>query len=165
VKTIALEEHFSIPELAEQWPFAWAPARSCSAKLCRGRGTQAPEFTEYQHADMDATGIDVQVLSHTVPGVQADLDAATARDHARSANDYLARVAAEHPDGLPMRRASATPCSRCRTAGPGQGGRRAQSPAHRGGHRFPVQRGGTALAPSRRRAAAKSPRQAGSVPP
>jgi hypothetical protein len=42
VKYIALEEHFSIPKLAEQWPFAWAPARSCSAKLCRGRGTQAP---------------------------------------------------------------------------------------------------------------------------
>ena len=37
-----------------------------------------PEFTEYRLADMDATGIDIQVLSLTVPGVQADGDAATA---------------------------------------------------------------------------------------
>jgi len=117
VRHIAREEHVSIPEPAEQWPSAWghggiAFSRNFAADAAR----RLPEFTEYRLADMDATGIDVQVLPHTVPGVQAGLDAATARDHARLANDYPARVAAGHPDGRPMRRASATPCSRYRSA-------------------------------------------------
>jgi 2,3-dihydroxybenzoate decarboxylase len=47
---------------------------------------------------MDAAGIDVQVLSLTVPGLQADTDALAARDDARFANDYLADVVAQHPD-------------------------------------------------------------------
>jgi 2,3-dihydroxybenzoate decarboxylase len=46
---------------------------------------------------MDAHGIDVQVLSLTVPGIQADTDPAAARDNARLANDHLAEVVARHP--------------------------------------------------------------------
>ena len=74
VRYIALEEHFSIPELAEQWPSAWGQgeivfSRSSAADVAR----RPPEFTEYRLADMEAAGIGVQVLSRTVPGVQADL--------------------------------------------------------------------------------------------
>jgi 5-carboxyvanillate decarboxylase len=47
-------------------------------------------------ADMDATGIDVQLLSLTSPGVQI-FDAATAVALARSANDELADAVAAHP--------------------------------------------------------------------
>jgi 5-carboxyvanillate decarboxylase len=47
-------------------------------------------------ADMDATGIDVQILSLTSPGVQI-FDAGTAVGLARSANDELAAAIAAHP--------------------------------------------------------------------
>ena len=48
-------------------------------------------------ADMDASGIDVQILSLTSPGVQI-FDAGTATSLARSANDELAQAIAAHPD-------------------------------------------------------------------
>lgn len=48
-------------------------------------------------ADMDATGIDVQILSLTSPGVQI-FDADTAVRLARAANDELAAAVAAHPN-------------------------------------------------------------------
>jgi predicted TIM-barrel fold metal-dependent hydrolase len=48
-------------------------------------------------ADMDATGISMQVLSHTGPATQT-LDAASAVPLAREANDALAQAVAAHPD-------------------------------------------------------------------
>lgn len=95
MRYIALEEAFSIPELDDH--SFWSQMRisqRCAADFAR----KLPDFTQYRLPDMDAAGIDVQVLSLTVPGVQVDIDAATARDRARFANDYLARVVAEHPD-------------------------------------------------------------------
>ena len=79
MRYVVLEEHFSIQELADQWPSAWGRgeivfSRSFVADVER----RLPDFTEYRLAEMDATGIDIQVLSLTVPGVQADGDAATA---------------------------------------------------------------------------------------
>jgi 5-carboxyvanillate decarboxylase len=47
-------------------------------------------------ADMDATGIDIQILSLTSPGVQI-FDPDTAVGLARSANDELAAAVAAHP--------------------------------------------------------------------
>lgn len=47
-------------------------------------------------ADMDASGIDVQVLSLTSPGVQV-FDAATANSLARDSNDELAAAIAKYP--------------------------------------------------------------------
>jgi len=45
---------------------------------------------------MDATGVDVQILSLTSPGVRI-FDAANAVGYARSANDELAEAIAKHP--------------------------------------------------------------------
>ena len=47
--------------------------------------------------DMDASGIDLQILSLTSPGVQI-FDSATATSLARSANDEVAAAIAAHPD-------------------------------------------------------------------
>ena len=47
---------------------------------------------------MDAAGIDLQVISHTTPGVQHLEDAETAVTLARESNDQPARAVAEHPD-------------------------------------------------------------------
>jgi 5-carboxyvanillate decarboxylase len=50
-------------------------------------------------ADMDATGIDMHILSLTSPGVQV-FDAATAVAVARDANEQLAAAIAKHPTRL-----------------------------------------------------------------
>jgi 2,3-dihydroxybenzoate decarboxylase len=96
MKYIALEEAFSIPEL-ERVPFGgYGPRRN--QRRVEDFARKLPDFTEYRLPDMDAAGIDIQVLSLTIPGIQADIDPAAARHDARFANDYLARVVAEHPD-------------------------------------------------------------------
>lgn len=48
-------------------------------------------------AEMDAAGVDVCVLSHTVPGVQGIVDAGTAVAAARDVNDFLAAAVGRHP--------------------------------------------------------------------
>jgi len=88
MRYIALEEAFSIPELTGRQPPPW-PANRFSQRHLADWARKLPDFTEYRLPEMDAAGIDVQVLSLTVPGLQADVDAAAARDDARFANDYL----------------------------------------------------------------------------
>jgi hypothetical protein len=85
---IAIEEAISIPELAERQSSLWPPNRFSQPHLADW-GHRLPDFTEYRLPEMDAAGIDIQVLSLTVPGLQADLGAPAARDVARFANDYL----------------------------------------------------------------------------
>ena len=120
MRYIALEEAFSIPELTGRQPPPW-PANRFSQRHLADWARKLPDFTEYRLPEMDAAGIDVQVLSLTVPGLQADVDPATARDDARFANDYLAQVVAGHPDrfrgfaALPMQdpAAAAVELGRC----------------------------------------------------
>jgi uncharacterized protein len=91
MRTIALEEHFWTTELAA------APGTGVRARA----GTEAldaalREMGEARIRDMDAAGIDVQVLSHAQPAAQSlpgDAGAAAAR----RANDYLAAAVAAHP--------------------------------------------------------------------
>ena len=55
------------------------------------------DIGERRIADMDATGIDVQLLSLTAPGVQV-LDTATARSLAVMSNDRVAEACRDFPD-------------------------------------------------------------------
>jgi 2,3-dihydroxybenzoate decarboxylase len=71
MRYIALEEAFSIQELTDQWPSTWSELRFSHSFVTEVE-RRLPDFTEYRMPDMDAAGIDVQVLSLTVPGVQAD---------------------------------------------------------------------------------------------
>jgi 2,3-dihydroxybenzoate decarboxylase len=48
-------------------------------------------------AAMDAAGVDLSLLSHTVPGVQGIIEPALAAAAARDINDVLAEVVARHP--------------------------------------------------------------------
>lgn len=93
MKYIALEEAFSVPGIADPMARLSSRVTPYAQEWLR----KLPDFTEYRLPEMDAAGIDIQVLSLTVPGLQADLDPGTARDNARRANDYLARVVADHP--------------------------------------------------------------------
>jgi 2,3-dihydroxybenzoate decarboxylase len=54
------------------------------------------EFDVERLGGMDASGITTSILSHTVPGVQGIVDAATAVSAARDINDFLADVMAKH---------------------------------------------------------------------
>lgn len=96
MRYIALEEAFSVPELADRQPSPWLGFRF-SQRYLADWARKLPDFSEFRLPEMDAAGIDVQVLSLTVPGLQADIDAPAARDDARLANDYLDRVVAKHP--------------------------------------------------------------------
>ena len=61
-------------------------------------GQRLPDFGADRIAGMDASGIRVAILSHTVPGVQGIADAATAVSAARDVNDRLAAEIARRPD-------------------------------------------------------------------
>jgi predicted TIM-barrel fold metal-dependent hydrolase len=86
---IALEEHYYDAELAATFDGPEGRATETRRRLF--------DLGELRLAEMDAAGIDVQVLSHGAPSVQR-LDAETAVWMARGANDRLAEAIAVHPD-------------------------------------------------------------------
>ena len=94
MRTIALEEHFWTPELAA------APGTGLLARAGGQRLDEAlRDLDKARLADMDAAGIDLQVVSHVQPaaqGVPGDAGVTAARQ----ANDYLAAALARHPDRL-----------------------------------------------------------------
>src|SRR5690349_4025468 len=90
---IALEEHY-----------AWDPV---SAGNVVGSWLKEHQRETYNRLydrgplrlqQMDAAGIDFQILSLFDPGVQADSDAGRAVDSARRANDDLAETVRETPE-------------------------------------------------------------------
>ena len=108
-KRIAVEEAFAIPELLQAWRTAFiagvpdepgfralmgklvtAPANSHIVELLTDLGSG-------RIAAMDDTGIAVQVLSHTGPGVQI-FEPQLATDLSIIANDRLSDAVRTHPD-------------------------------------------------------------------
>lgn len=102
MRYIALEEAFFIPELAERQPMPNGgvpkmPGR-WNSQAAERFAARLPDFTEYRLPEMDEAGIDMQILSLTVPGLQVDIEPEMATRNARFANDYTAEVVAKHPD-------------------------------------------------------------------
>jgi 5-carboxyvanillate decarboxylase len=109
LRTIAVEEAFSIPEVAKELQkIARGPADSADMPLVRGiydaqGGYGSMNFLEglldlegKRLHEMDQYGVDMQILSLTAPGVQM-FDADTACELATLANDRLAEVIGRHP--------------------------------------------------------------------
>jgi predicted TIM-barrel fold metal-dependent hydrolase len=92
MRVVALEEHFLFPDLAGRLrdrvgTMAWLnPATSA----------QLADLGAARIEDMDANGIDVQVLSASMPGADL-LDGREGVDYAKAVNDRLAAAASEYP--------------------------------------------------------------------
>ena len=99
MRTIALEEHFVSPD------FVSGPGKEFMARWRSGgpRGMQIHdrllEVGDKRIAEMDAAGLDVQVLSLNSPGVE-QAEAADQIAVARESNDFLAGAIKRHPTRL-----------------------------------------------------------------
>ena len=99
MRTITLEEHFATPgfldgpgrDVKDQARQVGSRAERLMRDLC--------DLGEGRIAQMDAAGIDMQVISLTAPGVE-QLEAAEALALARDTNDALADAIARHPTRL-----------------------------------------------------------------
>jgi predicted TIM-barrel fold metal-dependent hydrolase len=124
MRTVALEEHFSVPSLVRRINKEAIANRGFGKRsLAPGRLNPLdllPEIGDTRLAAMDAAGISMQVLSTSGPG--ADLvDGTEGVAIAREMNDALAEAIARHPDRfagfahLPMREpeAAAKELERC----------------------------------------------------
>jgi predicted TIM-barrel fold metal-dependent hydrolase len=96
MRTITLEEHFTTPAFLD------GPGRKRKEQAAKVGGRLAKVFEQLADvgdkrlADMDAAGIDMQVLSLTSPGTEQS-DAAEAATLATEANDFLADAVKRHP--------------------------------------------------------------------
>lgn len=117
MRTVALEEHFSVPALVRRIDPAAISRRGIRPRRAPPSGVNPlavlPEIGEQRLKSMDETGITVQVLSNSGPGP----DLVPGPDGiaiAREMNDYLAEAVARHPDrfaafaALPMASPEAT---------------------------------------------------------
>src|ERR1700736_6413746 len=93
MRTIALEEHFWTPDLAA------SPGTGPLAAWGQRVDDQLRDLGKARLADMDANGIDLQVISHAASAAQG-LDGAEGIARAREANDRLAAAVRAHPDRL-----------------------------------------------------------------
>ena len=102
MRTITLEEHFISPG------FLAGPGKEFTERLrnsgpearLQGRGArifeQLQDIGDQRIADMDAAGIDMQVLSLNAPGVE-QVEAAEQISIARESNDFLAEAMKKYP--------------------------------------------------------------------
>ena len=101
MRTIAIEEHFRTPGIkAATSSGEWANTLRRLGPQALRHGSEVlrklDDLGAERLADMDAAGIDMQVLSHTYPSVET-LDVADAVPLARDANDALAEAVDRHP--------------------------------------------------------------------
>ena len=85
---IALEEHYQDPEV-KQLGAGPGAGREVVERL--------DDLGALRIREMDEAGIDLQVLSHSIPGLQA-VDAETGPPLARRTNDRLYEALQRHPD-------------------------------------------------------------------
>jgi predicted TIM-barrel fold metal-dependent hydrolase len=108
MKIIGLDEHYRLPAI-EQLAKADEPYMLMKAALTKsgmyktdpqgGWPAGINDLGAGRIAAMDAAGIDVQILSHAVPGVET-VEPSRAVSLATQANDAVAAAIASYPDRL-----------------------------------------------------------------
>ena len=98
-RIITVEEHFATPAFLDGPGRALKERAKGPETRMRGVPELLCDLDERRISNMDAAGIDVQVLSHTAPGTE-QLDADEAITSAREINDFLAQAVHRHPDRL-----------------------------------------------------------------
>ncbi|MGP4043715.1 amidohydrolase family protein [Streptomyces sp. 2A115] len=96
MRIVAVEEAFAIPGAIRQ-EAAIRERTDVPEAIKREWYRRLDDRTELRLADMDANGVDMQVLSYATPGLEVIEDPAEAVAVARRVNDYLAKVVADHP--------------------------------------------------------------------
>lgn len=110
MRIIALEEHIATPDVVEAWRRLdprWQDvgfSHSTQGEV----GRRLIELGPDRLAAMDASGVDVQILSLTTPGVQ-NLEADDAVRFQTQVNDLLAETVRAHPDRFQAFATLATP--------------------------------------------------------
>jgi uncharacterized protein len=94
MKIITLEEHFEIAEIKKAVARFLPDSRE---QFYQPPTRQLEDLGVHRLAEMDAMGIDVQVLSHTSVGL-SQIPAVEAIALARAINDQLAETVQNHPD-------------------------------------------------------------------
>ncbi|MFH8533922.1 amidohydrolase family protein [Streptomyces tendae] len=94
---IAVEEAIALPLLDERRPPFPVPD-NLAPDFYADVAARLPDVRDLRLPDMDAHGVAMQVLSLTVPGIEADADPARAVGSARFVNDSLAEIVAAHPE-------------------------------------------------------------------
>jgi predicted TIM-barrel fold metal-dependent hydrolase len=92
MRTITLEEHFATTEILKKSAEIQPPSRNSFVKAVEDK---LLDVGAARIADMDAAGIDLQVISLTNAGLDK-LDGATATSLVRDANDKLAEAVRSH---------------------------------------------------------------------
>jgi len=93
MRIITLEEHVTTPDIVKA---AQMPMSGASPAFMQTINAQLLDIGEGRIADMDAAGIDMQVLSVSANAMDK-LDSATANALARDANDRMAAAVRAHP--------------------------------------------------------------------
>lgn len=92
MRVVTLEEHFATSDYRRGEGGAFKP------EFAKYVGARIADVEEHRLPEMDAAGIDIQVLSLTSPGVQSETDADTARKRARVSNAAIGAVVKRHPE-------------------------------------------------------------------
>ncbi|MBO0862967.1 MAG: amidohydrolase [Chloracidobacterium sp.] len=92
-RVIAIEEAFAVPGVTPPLSKDVIPLRD---QVFEDWTRRLPDVADIRLADMDANGVDMQVLSLT-SGVEVITDPVAAVAVAQQVNDYLAQVVAAHP--------------------------------------------------------------------
>ena len=99
MRIIALEEHFSTPEIQRAWDELDPKYQDVLNTMMAGGDIEKrlEDLADLRIQAMDNSRIDTQVLSLTSPGTQ-NLEPSRAVELARAANDVAARAVRAHPD-------------------------------------------------------------------